>query len=137
MIMHTVKHIPPFTYSYQCGSTLLVSYIPVNMYATFLQIILDVTKGWIIFHSNTNDFPVFMRRFLPHKNLRIPFLISEAMNSWVLLLSFGISSPILSLSLLFSQWVDVSFWLILIGKSVMEIAIPKGSQRNQAYGMCV
>lgn len=131
--MHTVAHVPPFTFSYQCGSTLLVAYIPVNMYSAILQILLDILRGWIIFHLDANDIPAFIRRFL-HRHLSVSYLISESMNNLVLLLSFGISSPILSFSLLLSQWVDVSFWLILIGKSVLDVGASKVTKRNQMSG---
>jgi Leucine-rich repeat (LRR) protein len=89
--------IPPFTYSYQCGSTLLVSYIPVYMYSTIFQIIIDLIRTTLIFQTNYKDYPIFIQRYfpLPHNNIITAKITTSLINNMILLLSFGLASPVL------------------------------------------
>jgi hypothetical protein len=118
VLMDVLKITPPFFYSYQCGSTLLTSYIPVHMYSVSLQIISTFVSLIIIFSSSTmaqqqpwwllSLFPgvcwpshwQYVRRIVvdikerpvmikPHQ------IISRTMNNIILLVSFGLCSPVL------------------------------------------
>lgn len=60
-----LKIIPPFTYSYQCGSTLLVAYIPVYMYTITIQIIFQFLRLLLPFQTKYTDYPSYIQQFLP------------------------------------------------------------------------
>lgn len=135
--MDVLNITPTFFYSYQCGSTLLTSYIPVYMYAISFQIISSVT-GFIIstnFHPPhwfIKSFPVIfwpsswnnlgdlemnhetktIRLINPHQ------IISRMMNSIGLLLSFGLCSPVLSCFITLNICIHLGCWLLLIDRFV-------------------
>jgi hypothetical protein len=145
--MDVLKITPPFFYSYQCGSTLLTAYIPVYMYSVSLQLISTlVTFAFILFTSSHHmtqqphwswllkSFPGIcwpshwsnvdyhlsnptpekkpIRLIKPHR------IISRIMNNMVLLLSFGLCSPVLCCYVTLNICVYLSCWLILIGRFV-------------------
>lgn len=123
--------IPPFAYSYQCGSTLLTSYIPVYIYSTSLQIIVVFLRLFCTFspvnllshellaswfsgicwpqYWDTLDLPP-SRLIEPHQ------IISIGMSHIILLLSFGLTSPILCGFIAFSICLNYCAWLMLIGR---------------------
>jgi hypothetical protein len=119
-IMDVLKLTPPFFYSYQCGSTLLTSYLPVHMYSISLQIISTIVSLIIIFSSsNLTHHPRWLLSLFPgvcwpshwqsvkgpaidlHFNkkpiclIKPHQIISRTMNNIILLLSFGLCSPVL------------------------------------------
>ena len=55
--MEVLKVTPPFTYSYQCGSTIRTSYIPVYMSNVSIQIIIDLFRVIIIFQTKYENIP--------------------------------------------------------------------------------
>lgn len=117
--MSVEKLTPPFIYSYQCGSTILVSYIPVYMYVVFLQIIVDISRTLIIFYTKYNQNSSQLLKFhLPRININTSEIISNIMSNLILLLTYGLSSPILSVSVMFGLFVTINCWLILIGKPI-------------------
>jgi hypothetical protein len=148
-IMDVLKITPPFFYSYQCGSTLLTSYIPVYMYSVSMQLLASiVTFAFILLSSShnitehphwswllnwfpgvcwpshwnnvnhdqhpseltVNEKPILLVN--PHE------IISTMMNNLVLLLSFGLCSPVLCCYIALSICVHLSCWLILIGRFI-------------------
>ena len=113
--MDILKLTPPFTYSYQCGSTILTSYIPVYMYSSIFQILIDISRVIIIFQINFEDYPQFI-----YKNIRISKIISNIINNMILLLSFGLSSPVLCLSICLSVIINISCWLMIIGRLIFQ-----------------
>jgi hypothetical protein len=134
--MDVLKITPPFFYSYQCGSFLLTSYIPVYMYSISLQLIASIaTLAFIIFPSSVIDHPYsswFLKLFprvcwvnqpseVDTETIRLVSphqIISRMMNSILLLLSFGLCSPVLCCYIALSICVHLSCWLILIGRFV-------------------
>ena len=118
--MEVLKLTPPFTYSYQCASTLLTSYIPVYMYIVSIQIIVDIIRVVAIFHINYENYSTFIQKFLPNKHLKSSKVISNIMNNLVVLLSFGLSSPVLCVSICLGMIVNENCLLILIGRIVFE-----------------
>ncbi len=56
---------PPFTYSYQCGSTLLVSYIPVYLYSVVFQIGFNLSKLFLMMNFRSGLFPTWCQMYLP------------------------------------------------------------------------
>jgi hypothetical protein len=141
--MDPLQITPPFSYSYQCGSTLLVSYIPVYMYSISLQLISTFVK-LIITSSNSFNLPEtwLMKWFsiiawplqminklngLSRSNpsfvssvklINAHQIISNVVNNIILLLSFGLCSPVLSCYITLSICVTLSSWLMLIGRFV-------------------
>jgi hypothetical protein len=140
-IMDVLKITPPFFYSYQCGSTLLTSYLPVHMYSVSLQIIDTVVSLIIIFSSSTmTQQPRWLLSLFPGVcwpshwqrvgssivdiNEQQPVMIephqiiSRTMNNIILLVSFGLCSPVLCVCIAVSICMHLCSWLILIGRFV-------------------
>jgi hypothetical protein len=139
--MEVLKITPPFFYNYQCGSTLLTSYIPVHMYSISFQILTAIVTMIIIFSfSNMTQYPRWLLTLLPgvcwpshwssagasamnlEKGARYLIkphqIISRTMNNIILLLSFGLCSPVLCGSIAVSICVYLCSWLVLIGRFV-------------------
>jgi hypothetical protein len=136
-IMDELKITPPFFYSYQCGSTLLTSYIPVHMYSTTLRVFTTLGALFTIFlSSNKKTYPPWLvdlfpgicwpsqfieacsdvNKTKPIRLIKPHQIISRTMNSLVLLLSFGLCSPILCGYVTLSICMDLFTWLVLIGR---------------------
>jgi hypothetical protein len=139
-VMDVLKITPPFTYSYQCGSTLLTSYLPIYMYSISLQIMSTFVKLMIIFAANASpqSFPwiknwlpaicwpldwntreVILNNFSQSQPCRLvePYrIITSVMENLMLLLSFGLCCPVLSLSIMINVCLHGSCWLMLIGR---------------------
>jgi hypothetical protein len=138
--MDVLKITPPFFYSYQCGSTLLTSYLPVHMYSISLQIIFTIVTLIIIFSSsNLTRHPRWLLSLFPgvcwpshwqHAGssavditkqpvmIKPHQIISRTMNNIILLVSFGLCSPVLCVCIALSISVHLCSWLILIGRFV-------------------
>jgi hypothetical protein len=138
--MDVLKITPPFFYSYQCGSTLLTSYLPVYMYSISLQILFIVVTFIIIILPTTIttvQYPQWLLKLFPGvcwpsrwSNTEIDLMqrpirlinphqiISLTMGHVVLLLSFGLCSPVLCCSIALSVCVHLCCWLVLIGRFV-------------------
>lgn len=140
-VMDPLKVSPPFSYSYQCGSTLLVSYIPVYMYSVSLQFVSTMVKLGIISTISSDLFPaVWLMKWLSpvawpwhlfHKlkvisessnSFKSPPLIKPhqiiltVINNLILLLSFGLCSPVLGCYIALSTCVTLSCWLMFVGR---------------------
>jgi hypothetical protein len=141
-IMDVLKVTPPFFYTYQCGSTILISYIPINMYSISIQILSTIGTLVIIFSSpDSTEYPRWLFDLLPGvcwpthwhsardsdadlkvqpKNLIKPYqIISRMMNNFILLFSFGLCSPVLCCFIVVCICVHFFSWLVLIGRFVM------------------
>jgi hypothetical protein len=132
--MQVLQITPPFSYTYQCGSTLLTSYLPVYMYSISLQIFFLVATLVFIFSSNLTQYPNWLLELFPgiywpicsfNDNIRdVNRLIgpsqitSSAMNHFILLLSFGLCSPVLCCYIALSLCANLYCWLMLIGRFV-------------------
>jgi hypothetical protein len=134
--MDVLKITPPFFYSYQCGSTLLTSYIPVHMYSISLQILSSIGTFIVIFSSPNMaqlQYPSGCCLCLqesvglhtgggtPNSSIRLiesHQIISKTINNIILLLSFGLCSPVLCGYIAVSICIHLCGWLILIGRFV-------------------
>jgi hypothetical protein len=139
--MDVLKITPPFFYSYQCGSTLLTSYLPVHMYSISMKVIFAIVSLIIIFSSSSMaHYPSWLLSLFPgvcwparwgeiirdsEINFKKPIrliephqIISRTMNHIVLLLSFGLCSPVLCVWIALSICVHLCSWLMLIGRFV-------------------
>jgi hypothetical protein len=139
--MDMLKITPPFFYSYQCGSTLLTSYIPVYMYSISLQILFIIlliftfiivpkttsTQWFLKFfpgvcwpsdHWNKIDNPEMYLKKRPIRLINPHQIISMSMNNVILLLSFGLCSPVLCTFITLSICVNFGCWFLLISRFV-------------------
>jgi hypothetical protein len=139
-LMDVLNITPPFFYSYQCGSTLLTSYLPVHMYSVSLQIIYTVASLIIILSSSTltQQHPRWLLSLFPGVcwpshwqrvgssvvSQRQPVMIkphqiiSRTMNNIILLVSFGLCSPVLCVCIAVNICVHLWSWLMLLGRFV-------------------
>lgn len=138
------KYTPPFTYSYQCGSTLLTTYIPIYMYSFSLQLVSIMLILCIIYTSNSVTFPRWILNIsagvcwprllgtnLPHVNshdnsnsptirlIHPSLILSQLMNNLIILLTFGLCSPILASYITINLCIYLSSWIVLIGRFIM------------------
>lgn len=118
-----MKLIPPFIYSYQCGSTLLTSYIPVYIYMAISQVIFDILRVLLRFYAEDDAYPRYIQENLlqPYKYLHPTKVISNLIINLMFLLSFGLSSPVLCLSLCLSGVMDIACYIILFGRLILGI----------------
>lgn len=153
--MDVLRISPPFSYTYQCGSTLLTAYLPVYMYSISLQILSVLAKLTFVFSSNLAEYPEWLMRLFPavywpvllrdrhtasltvnkernwdedgltrlqdRPSIRLirPYqILSSAMNNVILLLSFGLCSPILCCYITLNLSLTLCSWLMLIGRFV-------------------
>jgi hypothetical protein len=131
--MNVIELVPPFTYSYQCGSTFLTSYIPVYLYSYSFQLIGICLRTLLFSCLDYSVFPSFIQRSLP--GLVWPFhwkinstlippsiiiqphrIISPIMNSMMILLTFGLCSPILAVMITLTICLSSYKWLYYIGR---------------------
>jgi hypothetical protein len=160
--MDVLKITPPFFYSYQCGSTILTSYIPVHMYSISLQIIFTVVSVIIILSSSylttprwfltlfpgvcwpshwqsvMTDSSFDLGRALEKKPIMIEphQIITRTMNNIILLLSFGLCSPVLSVCIAVSICVHLCSWLLLIGRFLALNVNNIHLSRSPDQGLC-
>jgi hypothetical protein len=140
--MEVLKITPPFFYSYQCASTLLTSYIPVHMYSISLQVLFTIVALVIIFSSSSMTHPHWLLSLFPgvcwpshwqrtggsaidlERNpvclIEPHQIISRTMSNIILLLSFGLCSPVLCAYIAVSICLHLSSWLVLIGRFVFS-----------------
>jgi hypothetical protein len=139
--MDVLKITPPFFYSYQCGSTLLTSYIPVHMYSISFQISsIILTLAFVLSSSNLAEYPSWLLSWFPEvcwpsrwltsrasamdvetnpiRLVRPHHILSSVMNNIILLLSFGLCSPVLCVCITVNICVHLCSWLMLIGRFV-------------------
>lgn len=134
--MNPLQILPPFTYSYQCGSAIVTSYIPVYMYATSLQLVSVILSTILIFTADhvikypsqiLQRFPLVYwpdwdedrsnslkssRMIRPHQ------ILSILCSNLILLLSFGLCSPALGFYITASICFYGCFWLMVIGRYI-------------------
>jgi hypothetical protein len=111
--MEVIKLTPPFTYSYQCGSTLLISYIPVYLYSAAFGIVIEALRVVVLIQSKFKDSQknILQDFYLP----RMSFVVSHLINNLILLLSFGLSCPVLCVGICLSSLITVSSYLVRWG----------------------
>jgi hypothetical protein len=139
VLMDVLRITPAFASTYQCGSTLLTSYLPVNMYSISLQILSIMVTLIFIFSSNLVRYPHWVMDLfpgiywpsyrlnekkdirgvsVPYRLLRPSQIISTTMNQIIVLLSFGLCSPVLCCYITLSLCANLCCWLMLIGRFV-------------------
>jgi hypothetical protein len=138
VVMNVLEIAPPFTYSYQCGSTLLISYIPVYMYSASLQLTLVLVRLFAIFALSSHPTPTFWMTLFPQicwplsmrstssTAIRViePFqILYNTTSNLILMLSFGLCSPVLACSLMLNLTANLCSWQMLVGR-FLTLRIP-------------
>jgi hypothetical protein len=139
--MKVLQFSPPFSYSYQCGSTLLITYIPVYLYSTSLQLLSIALTLAVVFVSTrlTGGYPAWVKSAFPRvfwlteltedanlisspgARLLQPYqILSTVVNNLILLITFGLCSPVLGCSLALCVCARLWCWLMLIGRFVFS-----------------
>ena len=124
---------PPYTYSYQCSSAILVNFIPVFILSysllTFVQPILLASVVYFANNSKTALSSLILRTFpsilwMPHEVQKDEFrkvlfanpIISGLLHHVVVLLTFGIACPPLGVVIAISICVITFQWELIIGR---------------------
>lgn len=114
----------PWIYSYQCASSVVLSYYPIILYSCFLSGILIPFLKIIFFQLDIktkkklgNRFPVFKNSFFPHlfeditllpyRKIQSRKILVNFLKNISLICTFGIAAPVLILVLLFCLLVDI------------------------------
>jgi Leucine-rich repeat (LRR) protein len=132
----STEFFPPFAYSYQCGSGILTSYIPVLLYSLAFRLLLLTGRQGV--H--------FMNRKMSGNYARLPARFGEVLGSAMLdvliIMTFGLSSPavvvvlmcctVLELSWFFTKIIE---FLGLSEGTVTEATIP-GVKLETLYLAC-
>jgi len=147
MLTSTSPTVPPFTYSNQCASTLLTAYIPVLVLGFSLQLLVACAFPLLQASVSYERIPLFVRKQLsgvvwPHywtrelrpeeQQARRSLLSSDPwvllktktvicfdiLNNLLLMLTFGICSPVMAVLICCVVGVKMSVWTYLIGRFV-------------------
>ena len=137
--------IPPFTYNYQCTSVLLTAYIPVLIYTYSLQIIAPFIFLFLLCFIKYTTFPRPLRKAVPgilfpsnwskdstgqgfrsdmlqiavSKRLyNIKTVTSNLIHNIIMLLTFGLCSPVLAFLIGAASYLITATWRILIARFV-------------------
>ena len=135
--------VPPFTYNNQCGSVLLTSYIPVFLLGYSIQILLPAIVLVLSAHSPYKSIPPLIHDMLHGllwpkqwiecgdefvRNMYIvdhcpdcmmkcrSILCNDVLNNWLLLLTFGLCSPVLAVAIVTCVVLKMSIWVIAVGR---------------------
>ena len=136
--------VPPFTYSYQCASVLLTSYIPVLIFVSAFQMLLPFGFVWFQIMVNYSTIPAPLRfafygviwpdywlatysendEDLAREATDILVLdtndivYADILNQLIVLLSFGLCSPMLAASVSLAFGFKMLMWRMLLGRFV-------------------
>ena len=136
--------VPPFTYNNQCGSVVLTSYIPVFLLGFSIQLLLPfivlVSLTYLTYDSlspsvrmmlhgilwpehwlqNSEDTSALNKTLLhgdPSILLKIRTIFcNDVFNNWLLMVTFGLCSPVLVVAIVCSVLLKMSLWVSLIGR---------------------
>jgi hypothetical protein len=125
----STEFLPPFTYSFQCGSGILTSYIPVLIYSfTFRILAVAFHKPWHSLKANLwdcwkrrNDASVSgdlqaLAEASVRRILQGGHFVSNLVVYCVILLTFGLASPPLAGIILFCVTAELIWHLYLIAE---------------------
>ena len=133
--------IPPFTYNNQCGSVVLTSYIPVFLLGYSIQLLLtfvmlaslsymrhvprsvrEVLHGVVFpeYWRQGGDVSVANRASVS-SNPRVlldtrTIFCNDVFNNWLVMLTFGLCSPVLAVAIACSVLLKMSLWTFLLGR---------------------
>ena len=137
--------VPPFSYNYQCTSVLLTAYIPVFIYTYSLQLIAPFVFLFLLCFIKYTALPRAIRKSIPGllfpdnwsrdsagQGLRsdmlqiavskrlynIKTVTSTLIHNIIILLTFGLCSPVLACLIGASSYLLTATWRILIARFV-------------------
>jgi Leucine-rich repeat (LRR) protein len=141
----STSYIPPFTYSYQCTSSILTNFIPVFFFScivlTFIFPLINTLLASLA--SNHSGLSPYLQRLpgvlYPELSVRNPhhlvmhsgIVLSGILQQIVILLTFGITSPPLALALFFTIHSLTWQWQIFIGRYLQHGRLVAGAITTQ------
>lgn len=135
--------VPPFTYNSQCGSVVLTSYIPVLLLGYSIQLLLPFVLLAIVTCVSHDSVPASIRTTLhgviwpeywlqgggvlahnkavvrdnPSTMLNMSTIFcNDVFNNLLVMLTFGLCSPLLAVAVACSVMLKMSLWVLLIGR---------------------
>jgi Leucine-rich repeat (LRR) protein len=141
----STSYIPPFTYSYQCTSSILTNFIPVFFFSCIVLTFLFPLINSLLAYLATNNSAIapYLQRLpgvlFPETSVRHPnhlvmhsgIVLSGILQQIVILLTFGITSPPLALALCFTIYSLTWQWQIFIGRYLQHGRQPQHLQKPQ------
>jgi hypothetical protein len=140
--------VPPFTYNNQCGSVVLTSYIPVLLLGYSIQLMLPFIFMTSLTFVSYDSMPPSVRKMFhgiiwpeywlqggdvlvrntailnsdPSVLLEIETICcNDVLNNWLLMLTFGLCSPVLAVAIVCSVLLKMSLWMSLVGRFTRSI----------------
>ena len=137
---------PPFTYNFQCGSVILTAYLPVFLLSFSVQLFLPFCL-WLFLAAVPNlsipphvrnlvhgvlcpanwkldctDNDLYNKAFLKRKPRAVletsSILCNDVLNNWLIMLTFGLASPVLAVAIVCVVVVKMCMWNILVCRFV-------------------
>lgn len=124
---------PPFSYSYQCMSSILTSFIPVFLFSHILvgflvPVALICCLCLSTSHTRsavTHLLPIvlfpeayYTGTGTPEKILRPGLILSNLLNHFAVMLTFGVAAPLLAICIAWTIFVLTWIWQLVIGRFV-------------------
>jgi len=135
--------VPPFSYSNECASVLLTAYIPVFLLGYAIQLILPLVMLVILVHiphksvspaiyamihgiiwpqywlqggeALTRNKAAVERK--PNDLLKLhAILCNDVLNNWLVMMTFGMCSPLVAVAVACAVSLKMSMWMLLIGR---------------------
>ena len=138
--------VPPFAYNNQCGSVVLTSYIPVFLLGYSIQLVLPLIVLAVLTNVSHDSMPSSVHKVIhgiiwPEYwlsgsddvlavsklkalgggdsgdllNMR-PIFCNDVCNNWLLMVTFGLCSPVLAVAIVCSVLLKMSLWVMLVGR---------------------
>ena len=148
---------PPFIYNYQCASSVLTSYIPVYLYIYAFLILLPFVYVMLLTQFKYDELPhvfrllvhaiVWPKHFIEDEDVHPSdnesslkfdhFMIfdtrdivtTDVLNHLIVLLSFGLCSPLLTLAIGLTVYLKLNMWVLLVGRFASYFEYPKQPAR--------
>ena len=129
--------VPPFTYNNQCGSVVLTSYIPVFLLGYSIQLLLLLIVLLVLTCVSYDSMPPSIRKLfhgiiwseywlqesadvLARDNIKAlkmrTIFCNDVCNNWLLMVTFGLCSPVLAVAVVCSVLLKMSLWVLLVGR---------------------
>jgi hypothetical protein len=145
VIVDVAPLVPPFTYNYQCTSVLLTAYIPVFIYSYSIQVAAPFIFLFTLSFLKYQSFPKVLRKMIPgvlfpdnwskdstkngfrsdmlqiaaSKRLyNIKTVTSTMIHNVIVLLTFGLCSPVLACLIGAATYLIAATWRVLIARFV-------------------
>lgn len=121
--------IPPYTYSYQCGSTVLTSFIPVFILAYTLRAFAQPLLMFCIMYITKSEnipvaitifpsilWPTRIHKYEFRKIMYPGVIITHILHDIAVMVTYGITSPVCCLVIAVSVCITTLQWHVIIGR---------------------